>query len=84
MFETLKIAFPTAALLLGALSVILAIIQNIETKVVVIRLRSQQTIILGVFGVMLILLGIWGYIVSIQPIIGIEPTLTETNMTLLQ
>jgi len=59
MFETLKIAFPTAALLLGALSVILAIIQNIETKVVVIRLRSQQTIILGVFGVMLILLGIW-------------------------
>ncbi|MBI3242722.1 MAG: hypothetical protein HYZ49_10560 [Chloroflexi bacterium] len=60
------IALPTAALIIGAIAVCIAIIRTIHLKELLIQLTPLQSIFLGVFGALLVIAGFVGYFVSPQ------------------
>ncbi len=72
------IALPTAALILGATAVCIAIIRKVHLKEFLIDLTLRQSILLGVFGAFLVIAGFVGYFVSPTPTAQPTATLTLT------
>lgn len=81
------IAFPTGALLFGAIVMAVAIIRRIEIKELRIQLSVLQSILLGVLGGVLIVVGIVGFFSPPRPdatpvatvTLTLAPSPTETN-----
>jgi len=75
------IALPTAALVIGAFVIIIAIIGKIETEKFRISLSRKQSILLGVNGIILLIVGIVGYFAPLGLPIPPEPSTATTTAT---